>query len=129
MAHRHGRPTRLTPAIQDALCQAVRTGLSLNEAAVLVGLDPTTARQWVARGEGRHPTRPTIRRFPARALVGLLSPHLRVCRRQRSRSSARASHEVYDHPRVTRCQHAALLHGEGKTQRLLRIRSVSGDVV
>jgi hypothetical protein len=39
--------------------------MSLNQAAALVGLDPTTQRQWIERGEGRHPTRPPMARYVA----------------------------------------------------------------
>lgn len=52
-----GRPTKLTPEIQDAICKAVEVGLRPDEAGPLVGVAPSTVREWLERGRGEHPTR------------------------------------------------------------------------
>jgi hypothetical protein len=53
-----GRPTKLTPALHDAIVQAVSRGLSPIKAAVLAGIDESTVLEWLARGDGRDPDRP-----------------------------------------------------------------------
>src|SRR5262245_28587191 len=47
---RTGRPTKLTPEVQDQLCKALRTGCSLRDAALLAGIYPSTLQRWLARG-------------------------------------------------------------------------------
>lgn len=54
------RPTKLTPAIQQAIVTAVNGGVSYLRAAALAGIDETTVKDWVQRGEGRHPTRKAL---------------------------------------------------------------------
>jgi hypothetical protein len=48
-----GRATKLTPAIHEAIVQAVTVGLPLIEAAALAGVAKSTVLQWLQRGEGR----------------------------------------------------------------------------
>jgi hypothetical protein len=58
-----GRKTRLTPEVQQGLCAAVALGVPLTYACDLVGVPYTTVSEWVARGEGRHPTRNRTRPY------------------------------------------------------------------
>jgi hypothetical protein len=53
------RQTLLTPALHQALVQAVTGGMTLERAAALVDLNPYVVREWVARGENRHHSRPS----------------------------------------------------------------------
>jgi hypothetical protein len=53
--------SKLTPAIQAAICKAVAAGVRVSEASRLAGVSPVTVRQWVARGEGRSAGRRTIK--------------------------------------------------------------------
>jgi hypothetical protein len=53
MPARAGRSPKLTPALQTAIVQAVTVGLSVVEAAALVGVAKSTVLQWLQRGEGR----------------------------------------------------------------------------
>lgn len=53
-----GRRTKLTPELQEALCEYLRQGLYLQTACALVGVDLATVDQWRQRGEGTEPTRP-----------------------------------------------------------------------
>lgn len=54
-----GRQTKLTPEIQTAICTAVTVGVPYVQAAVLAGVGPSTALEWIQRGEGRHARRAT----------------------------------------------------------------------
>lgn len=54
---RPGRATKLTPALQQAIVNAVAAGVSLSTAAELAGLHPTCVKGWYQRGMGEHPTR------------------------------------------------------------------------
>lgn len=47
-----GRPSRLTPAVSKALCEATREGYTLANAAGLAGVSAATVREWIRRGEG-----------------------------------------------------------------------------
>jgi hypothetical protein len=49
-ARRTGRPTKLTPEIQDAICNVIQSGCFLETAAIMVGLDKTTLFRWLKRG-------------------------------------------------------------------------------
>jgi hypothetical protein len=66
---RRGRPVgtvRLTPEIQQAVVSNILAGCYEHVAATLAGIDARTFRDWMARGEGRHPTRsstPALREF------------------------------------------------------------------
>lgn len=60
---RHGRPTKLTPAIQTAIVQAISLGVPTGTAAAYVGITKACFLQWLQRGEGTHPTRPATTRY------------------------------------------------------------------
>jgi transposase-like protein len=45
------RPTKLTPEVQDRIIQAVTAGNYLETAAQYAGIDGSTLRRWVAKGE------------------------------------------------------------------------------
>jgi hypothetical protein len=53
-----GRPTKLTPELQDRLVALVRQVGFLSAAARCCGLPPSLVCEWVARGQGRDPDRP-----------------------------------------------------------------------
>ncbi|TMR10092.1 hypothetical protein ETD86_40930 [Nonomuraea turkmeniaca] len=46
-----GRPTKLTPEIADALCEARQKGHSIAGAAALCGVGKSTLKRWLAEGE------------------------------------------------------------------------------
>jgi hypothetical protein len=48
------RQTKLTPALQTAIVNAVTAGVSLAVAAELGGIDTATVYEWYARGIGQH---------------------------------------------------------------------------
>lgn len=52
-----GRPTELTPAVQDTLADLLRRGMTRQAAAAAVGIGWATLKEWVARGEGTDPDR------------------------------------------------------------------------
>jgi transposase len=54
-----GRPTKLTPAIQDAIVHAVSQGVPFVQAALLTGVSGYSAQEWLRRGEGREARPPT----------------------------------------------------------------------
>src|SRR6266508_3309720 len=66
---RRGRPpgsVSLTPEIQATIVGLLRKGVFLHVAASVAGISHRTLDDWIARGEGRHPTRlstPKLRRF------------------------------------------------------------------
>ncbi len=45
-----GRPTKLTPAIQEKIVQALSIGSYRGDAAEYAGIDPKTLRRWLVRG-------------------------------------------------------------------------------
>ena len=45
-----GRPTKLTPALQQKICEAIRAGNYLMTAAAFAGIDKTTLHSWLRRG-------------------------------------------------------------------------------
>ncbi len=45
-----GRPTKLTPDIQDRICAHIRNGLTREHAAQSCGISAFTLRQWLKRG-------------------------------------------------------------------------------
>jgi len=57
---KRGRPpgVRLTPEITEQIAAYIRRGIFPHVAAEGQGVPPRTFREWIARGEGRHPTRP-----------------------------------------------------------------------
>jgi hypothetical protein len=56
-------PSKLTPAIQTAICNAVAAGVPLSRASILAGVDPATVNEWIRRGEGVNRRRPASPRF------------------------------------------------------------------
>ena len=48
------RKTKLTPALQAAIANAVTGGVPFSQACLLVGISDVTGRQWLARGRGEH---------------------------------------------------------------------------
>ena len=48
-----GRPTKLTPAIRQAILTAVAGGVPYTRAAALADINAQTAVEWLERGEGR----------------------------------------------------------------------------
>ncbi|MBN6058319.1 hypothetical protein JYK22_40740, partial [Nonomuraea sp. RK-328] len=47
-----GRPTKLTPELQDQLCRHLQAGHFLGTAAELCGVGRSTVHRWLAEGEG-----------------------------------------------------------------------------
>jgi transposase-like protein len=48
---REGRPSKLSYERQEKICTAIEQGKSLNSAARMAGVDPTTVIGWADRGE------------------------------------------------------------------------------
>jgi hypothetical protein len=69
MPKTRGRTTKLTPALQTAIVEAVSKGVPYCQAALLADIGITTAKEWRARGEGRDATRPQTPQFAAFAAV------------------------------------------------------------
>jgi hypothetical protein len=69
MPRTKGRTTKLTPAIQTAIVNAVTGGVPYEQAALLADISPNTAREWLARGEGRDPDRPATPLYAAFAVA------------------------------------------------------------
>lgn len=51
MARRVGRQTKLTPAVQQRICDAIRAGNYLEAAAAYGGVEKSTIYKWLQRGE------------------------------------------------------------------------------
>lgn len=49
--HPGGRPTKLTPALQDEIIKAIRAGNYMETAAAYQGIDKTTLYEWLRRGK------------------------------------------------------------------------------
>ncbi len=49
-----GRPTSLTPGIQEKVLQALAVGNYRKQAAAYAGIDDSTLRRWLARGRNHH---------------------------------------------------------------------------
>ena len=49
---KQGRPTKLTTEVQDKIVRAVATGNWLDTACAYAGVDASTVRRWMAKGEG-----------------------------------------------------------------------------
>ncbi|MFM6402014.1 MAG: hypothetical protein ACKPFF_35490, partial [Planktothrix sp.] len=58
-----GRPTKLTPEIENKLIKFVALGVPLESASKACGLDYTTVREWLARGKNEHPSRSKTPQF------------------------------------------------------------------
>ena len=52
------RPTKLTKEVQERILQAVQAGNYLDTAAQYAGIDGSTMRRWVQKGEGEGATEP-----------------------------------------------------------------------
>lgn len=48
----NGRPSKLTPEVQERLVSAIRQGLKYDTACALAGISYYTMRNWVIAGEG-----------------------------------------------------------------------------
>ncbi len=54
-----GRPTKLTPEVQDRICQLIRAGNTVEIASEASGITPKTYYAWMQRGlDGRAPYGP-----------------------------------------------------------------------
>ena len=49
---KQGRPSKLTTEVQDKIVRAVATGNWLDTACAYAGVDASTVRRWMAKGEG-----------------------------------------------------------------------------
>ena len=52
-----GRPTKLTAAVQQQICQAVSLGVSPTSAGAYLGIGKAVILEWLARGHGQDPHR------------------------------------------------------------------------
>lgn len=46
-----GRPSKLTPEVQERICQAIRAGNYYEAACAYAGIDYSTFRRWIIKGE------------------------------------------------------------------------------
>ena len=46
-----GRPTKLTPALQEKICQYIRLGMKYERAAIAAGISESTFYSWKEKGE------------------------------------------------------------------------------
>lgn len=60
-----GRPSGLTAGVQAAIVAAVRSGMPISRAGLAMGIEETTVNEWMQRGEGRHPRRPSTPEYAA----------------------------------------------------------------
>ncbi len=60
-----GRPSKLTPEVQDTICKYLRAGNTFRTACELAGIAHATGKEWRARGEDRDPDRPGDEDFAA----------------------------------------------------------------
>ena len=58
-----GRPTELTPDVANGIILALRTGVPIEVACESQGVAPATFYEWLRRGEGTHPTRPSTPQY------------------------------------------------------------------
>src|SRR5829696_7479632 len=63
-ARRGGRPSKLTDELERKLCRLLHAGASLHDAALLVGVSPSTVQSWLAEGR-RLDGRPRLQEFVA----------------------------------------------------------------
>ena len=54
-----GRPSKLTPEVQETICKYLRAGNAFKTACEAAGIGYATGKQWRQRGEDRHPDRDT----------------------------------------------------------------------
>lgn len=57
-----GRPSKLTPEVQDKIVRAISTGNWLDTACAYAGVDSSTVRRWIAKGESED-AEPVFREF------------------------------------------------------------------
>lgn len=55
---KQGRPTKLTDDVQERILKAVQTGNWLETASAFAGVDASTVRRWVAKGEAEDAEEP-----------------------------------------------------------------------
>jgi transposase len=60
-----GRPTKLTAGLQHTITNAVALGVPAIVAAHYAGVSKQAFLEWLQRGEGTHPTRPTTPAYVA----------------------------------------------------------------
>lgn len=60
-----GRRTKLSAAVRARIVDAIRLGAFDHVAAQAAGIAPATFREWIARGEGRDPDRPSTPAYAA----------------------------------------------------------------
>ena len=94
-----GRPTKLTPRLQESIAQAVSLGVPVVSAGLYAGVSKACILQWLQRGQGTHPDRPQDHRllrtvFPpqlhrAARLTAPLAPVARAWRAGLGHASAR----------------------------------------
>lgn len=53
-----GRPSKLTQEVQDQIVQILQAGNWLETASAYAGVDPSTVRRWMAKGEGEDAEEP-----------------------------------------------------------------------
>jgi hypothetical protein len=58
-----GRPSKLTPALQSAITQAVALGVPVVSAGLYAGVSKACILEWLQRGHGTHPERPATRAY------------------------------------------------------------------
>lgn len=50
MSNKGGRPTKLTPELQEEICKAIRAGNYIETAAAFAGISKNTLYEWMKRG-------------------------------------------------------------------------------
>lgn len=60
-----GRPSKLTPEVQETICKYLRAGNPFKTACEAAGIGYATGKQWRQRGEDRHPDRESGEDFVA----------------------------------------------------------------
>lgn len=79
-----GRPTKLTPELQEALCTFIRQPMAATHAAARVGISETTYFRWMAEGadddgpQELRDFREAVTRAKADAFEKLLAPIMRA---------------------------------------------------
>lgn len=58
-----GRPTKLTETVRDKICDAVEKGATFETSCEAIGIAASTGWEWLARGTGRDPDRPSTPEF------------------------------------------------------------------
>jgi hypothetical protein len=52
-----GRPSKLTPELQERICQLLKAGNTFRTACEVAGIGYTTGKEWRQRGDDQHPSR------------------------------------------------------------------------